>query len=319
METTPSVINMLPLRIRFANISTMDELHTAIRQDLHFLAGMQDVPFDLLVNALNFNRLTSTDTLLQAVLNFTDAPEGSLDDRATFSRFPMSNGAAHTDLTWFIEVGNDGSLLGEVEYDTELFAPGSIESLASAFVHILDNWSIQPTQSIGTIKFPESSAHIPSVNLANDSFGAFLAASSVTHWDRQAVYDDNTETSYTYKELFSISQQIQYHLRALKRPGARVLLLLERNIEAIAAQIGVSLAGLVFIPCDIFQPLLRIREIIADSNPACIIAHRHVLQRLNVSVDDFSMTVLTVDELYDNHSLERPAESIVADDAGEVA
>src|SRR5437764_289690 len=105
-------MNTLPLRVRFAGVSTLDELHAAVQHDLLYLAEMQDVPFDSLVSALNFNRLSSTN-FLQATLNFKDVPEGNLGERAKFSGVQFNNSAAHMGLVCFIELRKDGSLRGE--------------------------------------------------------------------------------------------------------------------------------------------------------------------------------------------------------------
>ncbi|KAG9087678.1 hypothetical protein FRC06_002424, partial [Ceratobasidium sp. 370] len=263
-------INMLPLRVRLADTSTLDELHTKIRKDLLFLSGLQNVPLDALVDALGFSRLSSRDSLIQAVLNFTDAPEGRLDHRAQFTRYPLNNGAAHTDMVCFVELSKDGSLAGEIEYNSDIFAHESMASFASAFTYILDTWSAQPAQSINGIPFPGSASHIPLVRELrpeDHSFGAFLVSSAARYWTCQAVYDDTTGSAYTYQQVFSMAHRIQQQLQPLRRTDGVVVLLLERNIDAVAAEIAVSSAGLAFAPCDVSQPRLRTEEIIANCDP----------------------------------------------------
>ncbi|KDN46845.1 hypothetical protein RSAG8_03922, partial [Rhizoctonia solani AG-8 WAC10335] len=114
--------------------------------------------------------------------------------------------------------------------------------------------------------------------------------------DRQAIYDDTTGTSYTYKELYSMSRRIEESLRPFSRPDGMVLLLLERNVDAVAAEIGVNLAGLGFIPCNISRPTSQIKDIIADSTPVCILAHKQVMVRLGPL--DSQIPILPVDEIY---------------------
>ncbi|KAF4573170.1 Nonribosomal Peptide Synthase (NRPS) [Pleurotus pulmonarius] len=192
-------INMLPLRVQFGGVTTLDELHSAVQRDVSFLAGLQDVPFDSLVHALDFNRSASRDAL-QVVLNFTDAPEGVLDGTSTFSRFPLNNGTAHTDLICFVELGKDGSLSGQLEYDSAIFAHDTMESFASAFVRIIEAWSADPGQSINSMELSGSTSHIPSLDeksIDEMSFGTYLAPNLTQYLESQAVYDDTTQTSYT--------------------------------------------------------------------------------------------------------------------------
>ncbi|KAG9092289.1 hypothetical protein FS749_015859 [Ceratobasidium sp. UAMH 11750] len=247
---------------------------------------------------------------------------GKLDDRAKFTRYPLSNGAAHTDMVCFVELNKDGSLLGEIEYDSEIFAHESMASFASAFANILDSWSAQPTQSISGIAFPGSASHIPLVRELSPedcSFGAFLVSSAARHWSCQAVYDDTTGGTYTYQQVFSMAHRIQQQLCPFRRVDGVVVLLLERNVDAVAVEIGVSLAGLAFAPCDISQPRLRTEEIIANCDPVCILAHRRVLDKLGVSDTDFSAPVLVVDGLQDGLPLLGSSAELRVENGGEVA
>ncbi|KAJ7142683.1 hypothetical protein C8R44DRAFT_846569 [Mycena epipterygia] len=302
-------MNVLPLRVKFTNVRSLDDLHATIHKDLLFLSELQHVPFDSVVSSLG------------VALNYKDAPEGELNAQTRFSPFPVTNGAAHLDLTCFIEVAKDGVMRGEFEYDSGIFAHSTMESLAGAFNRILDTWSAEPAQTIDGLTFGESSAHIPSVpspDLADNSFGAFLASRAIGFSDRQAVYDDTTGTSYTYRELYSMSNRVQERVRPFKRPQGMVMLLLERNADVVAAEIGVSLAGMAWVPCDIFQPLSRIQDIAEDARPVSILAHRNVLKRLGASKGDFSVPILFVDELFDDLTSVGP-ENIVADNASDVA
>ncbi|KAG8794003.1 hypothetical protein FRC12_000878 [Ceratobasidium sp. 428] len=315
-------INMLPLRVRFGAVSSLDDLHAAIRADLLLLSALQDVPLDSVVDSLGFSRLSSRDSLIQVVLNFTDAPEGELSDRAKFARYPLNNGAAHTDMVCFVELSKDGSLAGEIEYNSDVFTHGSMASFASAFTHILDAWGTQPTQSIRSINFPQCSAHIPllrELSPEDRSFGGFLISSATRHWDYQAVYDDNTGTSYTYQQIFSMARCIQDQLSSFNCVNGAVVLLLERNVDAVAVEIGVCLSGLVFVPCDVTQPRFRTEEIIANCDPVCVLAHQAVVNRLGISEDDFSVPLLLVDGLQNDLALLSGPNTLVAENGGEAA
>ncbi|KAJ6523993.1 hypothetical protein B0H19DRAFT_1276687 [Mycena capillaripes] len=314
-------INILPLRVKFTGIQALDALHAVIQQDLLFLDGVQDVPFDAVASSLGIGRLASREPLMQAVLEYVDAPEGELDAEAGFSRFPLSDGTARTDLICSVEVSNDGTMRGKIEYHTGIFAYHTMESLAIAFNRILVAWGADPLQTIDGLALVQSSAHmplVPAIDPADNSFGAFLVSRALEFSDRNAVYDDTTGTMYTYRELYSMAKGVQESLRACSRPHGMVLLLLERNVDVVAAEIGASLAGLPWVPCDIYQPLSRIQDIMQDVNPVCILAHQQVLQRLGISASDFSAPVLLVHDLFHNLESVNP-EDIVADDAADIA
>ncbi|KAJ7128805.1 hypothetical protein C8R43DRAFT_1210298 [Mycena crocata] len=306
-------INTLPLRVKFTDVQPLDALHAAIQQDLLFLAGVQHVPFDAVTSSLGEGRLLARDSLMQAVLRYfaSDVPQGQLHTQTEFSP-----------LFCVVEGGKNGVTRGKIDYDTGIFAHDSMVSLAVAFTDILAAWSANPLQTIDGLVLVRSSAHVPlmpAADPADNSFGAFLISCARGVWDREAVYDDTTGTTYTYCELFLRAKHVQEALRA-HNPDSMVLLLLERNVDVVAAEIGASLAGLPFVPCDIFQPLSRIQDIIQDVNPVCIIAHQQVLQQLGASTNDFSVPILCINDLFDNLPVETVSpEDIVADDASDIA
>ncbi|KAG8723097.1 hypothetical protein FRC09_004750 [Ceratobasidium sp. 395] len=98
-----------------------------------------------------------------------------------------------------------------------------------------------------------------------------------------------------------------------------VVLLLERNVEAVAVKIGVCLSGLVFVPCDVTQPRFRTEEIIANCDPVCVLAHQAVVNRLGISEDDFSVPLLLVDGLQNDLALLSGPNTLVAENGGEAA
>ncbi|KAJ7249890.1 hypothetical protein C8J57DRAFT_1723734 [Mycena rebaudengoi] len=315
-------VNMLPLRVKFVDLQALDDIHTVIQEDLLFFSGLQDVPIDSVLSSLGSSRLVSRDSLMQAVLNYTDAPDGQLGAETTFSRFSVSNGTAHTDLVCFVEVDKDGTMIGDLEYNSGIFAPNTMESLVVAFNRILIAWSMEPMQTIDGLTFGGSSTHIPEVpalDLDHHSLGAFLLSRAVGLSDRQAVYDDTTGTSYTYRELYSMANRVQTCVKPFMRPQGTVLLLLERNVDVVAVELGVSLSGLSWVPCDVFQPLLRIQDVLEDLSPVCIMVHRQVLKRLDASALDFSVPLIFVDELFDQLDSAICLKDIVADEPTEVA
>ncbi|KAB5588963.1 Non-ribosomal peptide synthetase [Ceratobasidium theobromae] len=310
-------VNLLPIRMKFADISSLDELYGHVREDLLFLAEMEDVPFDALINTLGVNRTSSRGSLIQVSFSFHDAPEGLLSDGTTFSRFSLSNGAARTDLLFFVEVGKTGQLTGELEYNTELFAHSTIESMAEAVTQILSAWASDSSLSIDEIPFkapPLSAAPLSSV--CDQSFGSYISAFGRRFADRVAVYDDNVGKDYTYSQIFNKAQRIRRLVRPLKCQSNSVMLLVDRSADILAVEIGVSLAGLTWIPCDVGQPKSRIFDIVADAQPACIVAHSQVMERLKLGEAELTVPIIYIPSDWTDDS---GLDNFEFDDAGELA
>ncbi|KAF8596139.1 acetyl-CoA synthetase-like protein [Ceratobasidium sp. AG-I] len=288
--------DMVPLRIDFAGISNFDGLHGRICKDLLFLAEMQDLSRDALASIPKQNN-----NLIRASFTYQDVSSGSATPLNS-APFSSKNLSARTELACFIKVDANGDLRGELEYDAEIFAHDVILSISSAFSRVLDEWSNQPALSLYDVNLAKVTAHVPSVpqlDLADASIGHLLVSLAGRFSRNLAVYDDTTGASYTYEQLFSRARQVRAAVRPFYRQNGVVLLLLERNVDILAAEIGVNLAGLAWTPCDISQPLPRICDIAADANPVCVIAHQRALDKLKVTEDTFSVPILRADTMFD--------------------
>ncbi|CAE6490032.1 unnamed protein product, partial [Rhizoctonia solani] len=310
-------VNMLPVRMRFTDITSLDDLYDQVKKDLLFLSELEDVPFDALVNSLEMNRFSSRESLVQVSFAFQDAPEGSLSDGTTFTRFPLSNGAARNDLTLFVEVGKTGRLSGELEYNTDLFEHSTMESMSKAISLMLDAWASKTSLKISAIQFEAPALPVlPPPTICNQSLGAYFASLGRRFVDRIAVYDDNTSQKYTYSQLFSKARRIQAMVKPFKRQGYPVMLLVDRSADVLAAEIGASFAGFAWIPCDVSQPKSRIMDIALDAKPVCTLASQSVLDRLALNERDLGAPVLVIPPEFD---FTEPVEEFEVDDADELA
>lgn len=287
----------MPLRAKFADISNLDDLHNRIYKDLLFLAEMQDISRDSLASRVN-----RINMFIQTTFAYHDVSgDSTITNASTYPSSPKRI-SDRIGLACIVKVGENGSLTGEFQYDSEIFAHDVILSASSALVRVLDNWSNQKALPIDDINFTKVTAHIPPVTQldpADASIGTLLISQALRFSKHQAVYDGTAGAFYTYEELFSRARQIQNSVRPFRQSNGVVLLLLERNVDVLAAEIGVSLAGLAWTPCDISQPLPRICDIAADASPVCVVAHQRALNRLNVTEDTFSAPVLLADTIFE--------------------
>ena len=82
--------------------------------------------------------------------------------------------------------------------------------------------------------------------------------------DRVAVVDDQGEL--TYAELLAWVADIGAQLRAHgATTGSRVAIACHRSAEAVAALVGVTLAGCTYVPLDMEYPRKRLEHMLADS------------------------------------------------------
>lgn len=299
------------MRVNFLDVVSLDELHENVSKDLSFLAEIQGLSRDVVVS-----RAPKDKNLVRTTFTYED-----VSANATISHSPsnLNNAEINSDkpvLACVVKVDSNGDLRGELEYDAEIFAHEMVLSLLVAFSRVIDEWSSKSASLLWDIDLVDAPSHVPTVlelGPTVTSVGSLLLSYASKFSQNLAVHDDTTGHSYTYDQLFSRARQVQSSVRPFHGQNGVVLLLLERNVDVLACQIGVNIAGLAWSPCDISQPLSRLRDIAADAKPVCIVAHRRALEKLGVSEDTFSAPIILADHMFrettptgTNTSMEKP-------------
>ncbi|MDX3452286.1 amino acid adenylation domain-containing protein [Streptomyces sp. ME02-8801-2C] len=137
-------VNSLTLRTDTSGNPSFRELLHRVREfDLAAYAH-QDVPFDLLVDALSPERTLARHPLFQVVIAFTGhaAHPGLALPGLDVTREYVETGAARFDLSLYLSErreydGSPAGIDGIAEYSTDLFDPATVERLARVLVRLL--------------------------------------------------------------------------------------------------------------------------------------------------------------------------------------
>ncbi|MDX3745359.1 non-ribosomal peptide synthetase [Streptomyces sp. AK08-02] len=144
-------VNSLTLRTDTSGNPTFRELLDRVREfDLAAYAH-QDVPFDLLVDALSPERTLARHPLFQVVIAFTghSAHPGLSLPGLDVTREPVETGAARFDLSLYLSErrdtdGSPAGIDGIAEYSTDLFDPATVERLTRVLVRLLTAVAADP-------------------------------------------------------------------------------------------------------------------------------------------------------------------------------
>ncbi len=144
-------VNSLTLRTDTSGNPTFRELLHRVREfDLGAYAH-QDVPFDLLVDALSPERTLARHPLFQVVIAFTghSAHPGLSLPGLGVTREPVETGAARFDLSLYLSErresdGSPAGIDGIAEYSTDLFDPATAERLTRVLVRLLTAVAADP-------------------------------------------------------------------------------------------------------------------------------------------------------------------------------
>lgn len=113
--------------------------------------------------------------------------------------------------------------------------------------------------------------------------------------DKPAIVQEGN--SISYKELYFQSKNLKNYMSYLGVSSSeRVVLLMEKSIEAIVSIFSVLMNGSTYIPVDCELPIERIEFIIKNSNVKTIIVDEHGLLKLNLSSGNFIECIICIEK-----------------------
>jgi amino acid adenylation domain-containing protein len=127
---------------------------------------------------------------------------------------------------------------------------------------------------------PQRVAARPAAETSPAAVPALFSAIAARHPDRIALED--ASRCLTYRALDDVSQRLAQHLRqAGVGRGDIVALYVERDVDAIAALLGVLKAGAAYLPLDLSYPRKLLADICAESRPAAVLSRPAELEALS--------------------------------------
>ena len=142
--------NMLPIRLGVdVSLSCIDWIKS-VHQTMVASYASQDAPFELLAGELDVSGGSPT-RLYQAMFSFQDARARQTHwGNLAHERIPVLQRGATEDINlWMVEIPT--GIEGGVQYNADLFLPGTIAALRDRFIGLLDELMRRPQQSIGEL------------------------------------------------------------------------------------------------------------------------------------------------------------------------
>jgi amino acid adenylation domain-containing protein len=286
-------VNTLVLRADLSGDPSFTELLGRIRDvDLQAYAH-QDLPFDLLVEELNPPRSAGGSPFFQVMLAFETKVVQELDFGAVTVEQPTVDvPAAKADLNLQLAEHVDASgaprgISGVLEYATEVFRRATAEMLADRLLRFLEAAAEAPDLPISRLSlftdeereqvlqaWNDTDRHLPVTTLPE----AFRAQAARTP-EALALVSRNSTLTYAQVDLHTDNLA-----RGLRRlgvgPGAVVAVALPRSEELVLSLIAVMKAGGAYLPLDPGHPAERIRRMLDDARPVCVLGDAELPTRL---------------------------------------
>ncbi|WP_110927796.1 amino acid adenylation domain-containing protein [Bacillus massiliglaciei] len=277
-------VNTLVLRTDTSGNPSFKDLIARVKKVNLEAYDHQDLPFERLVEAINPQRLQSRHPLFQIMLSMQNAPEPVFEVDGISSVEVKATGTSKFDLTFELAEAAGGStvfLQGQAEFRTDLFERESVQVLTDRWIRLLEQAVNEPEQAIGGMDIL-SAEEKESLLLRNKksrkvtepvTLPAIFEEQANIRPDAIAVVCETESIRYGDLERRS-NQLARYLIKRGAGPERFVALALNRSIDMIVSLLAVLKAGAAYVPVDPDYPQERIRYILKDSKPSCILTDR---------------------------------------------
>jgi amino acid adenylation domain-containing protein len=299
------LVNNVALRGRLDNNPTFSEFLEQIRQTTLSAFDHRELPFDMLVQAMNPERSVNHAPIFQVLFALMSFPMGAMAPAGLSSEtLELNVNEARFDLAVEISPVTIGRHAGQhvalYEYRRDLYDEQTIRRLHEHFSDLLRSLAGDPSQPIRTISLMPSkrdrqlledwnATEVPHDrlrcvhHLLEDTARQMPDAPAVTAGD----------LTLSYRELDQRANQLAHRLvQKGIGPGALVAVCLDRTVQLPIALAGVLKAGAAYVPLDPTHPADRIRYMLEDAGVACVIT----LGRFALTLDAAAPILLMDDE-----------------------
>jgi len=248
----------------------------------------QDVPFEMIVDALQPKRDLSYSPLFQAMFVLQNAPTRAQKISSALVASPVEahSGTAKFDLTLFMLQDADG-LSGAFEYNTDLFDATTIARMIAHFQNLLAAIVENPDLPITAYQLlspAELHQLLIEWNATDADYPAHLCAHQLIEQQVARAPDALALTfgaqAMTYRELDTRANQLAHYLQARGvGPDARVGLCVERSFEMVIGLLGIWKAGGAYVPLDPTYPPEHLAFMLADSGAPILLTQARLREK----------------------------------------
>ncbi|HJW10587.1 MAG TPA: condensation domain-containing protein, partial [Albitalea sp.] len=286
-------VNTLVLRTEVSGNPGFAELIGRVRAQNLAAYAHQELPFERLVEVLNPARSLSRHPLFQVMLAFESGPAVAPELAGLRLRAePIGATAAKFDLSVALterrgSTGEAQGIAGVVEYASDLFDRGTVETLAQRLLRLLGGAVANADRPIGELAILQAAERATILERWNDTarpvaattLPELLAAQAERTPEAVAVVFGERRLSYA--ELDTHANRLAHQLRSLGAgPETVVGLCVERSAEMLIGLLGILKAGAAYLPLDPQYPAERLAFMLGDASAAILVTQSALLGRL---------------------------------------
>ncbi|WP_392535134.1 non-ribosomal peptide synthase/polyketide synthase [Nostoc sp. C117] len=282
-------LNTLVMRTNLAGNPSFSELLGRVREMAMDAYSHQNLPFEMLVEALQPERDLSHTPLFQVMFVLQNAPISQQLELSglTISPLVVKNTTTKFDLTLGMENTANG-LVGMWEYNTDLFDASTIERMTGHFLTLLEGIIANPEERISQLSLlTEVEQHQLLIEWNNTQVDYPLDKCIHQLFEEQCLSTPDAvavvfeDQQLTYHELNSRANQLAHYLKSLGvSTDMLVGICVERSIEMVVGLLGILKAGGAYLPLDPEYPTERLHFMLEDAQVSVLLTQQKLLDRL---------------------------------------
>ena len=282
-------VNNLVLRVDVSRDPTFRELLRRVRTTTLEAYSHQDIPFEYLVEQLEFGRDPSRHPLFQVAFSAHNTATEALHLPGLRLRQIDTGGAvtARFDLEAHVSERDDGLEITFI-YNTDLFEASTIRRMMGHFQNLLRGLGARPDRRLSQVAMLSPTEHrqlVVDVNRTSQAYPAqrcvhdLFAEQAARKKNSTAVVCEGAAMSYA-----ELDAEAERRARELIRhgvaPGSTVALCVERGTAMVVGMLAILKAGGAYLPIDPALPRERIRFMLEDAKVGAVLTQSRLAEAL---------------------------------------
>ena len=280
-------VNTLALRTDLSGDPSFRDATFRIRKNCLAAYSHEDLPFEVLVDALKPERSMAYSPVVQVVFSYQNTPREELHlTGVQSSPFAIESRTSMFDLTLLAWERPDGVLL-TLQYSTDLFDRATVQRMLRNFEVLLAGAMTNPEAPISQLPLLDDAERRRILMDWNAATAEYPAERSIHElFEEQARKTPDAvaltfkDSSMSYGELNRRANQLAHYLKNLGvGPDSLVAICVERGFDMLVSLLGVLKAGGAYVPLDPAYPSGRLRYMLQDSAPVALLTEPHLKER----------------------------------------
>ena len=266
--------NVLVLRVKPDPAAGFTSLLGQVRDRVLEAKSHQDLPLDMVVEALGVERVPGLQPLFQ--IKSTQQAMGGVPGQGNhggqggITAGGIGVDEVHFDLSLDL-LDTGGTLSFELAWATDIFDRATIDRLAAAFRSLAAQVAENPALALAETRLPgDSSLHGERAVWPFDSLLPMIAEAARRQGDLPALVCGDRAFSHIELDRASTHWATELRRRGIG-PESRVAVCMARSPEFVLALLSVMKAGGAYVPVDPALPSQRISDLLEDSGAALVL------------------------------------------------